>query len=90
MEISAMTSSSTFFMPTYSLKRAFVMRFEEKTHVFIIRIWHEPREGDNKKDEYRGTIENIGTKKRVYFNRLQRMVEIIQDMTGWEKEEFTK
>lgn len=63
------------------------MRFEERTYVFIIRIWHEPRETDNQKEIYRGVIENVGTKNRVYFNRLKSILEIIRNMTSLEHEE---
>ena len=63
-------------------------RFEDMTHVFILRIWLEPREGENKRAEFRGVIEHFGTTRRIYFNRLGRVLEIIRDITGFELEEI--
>jgi hypothetical protein len=48
---------------------------EETTHAFIIRIWIEPREIEDAEPIWRGVIEHVGSGTRVYFDRLEQIVE---------------
>jgi hypothetical protein len=56
--------------------------FEGSTHVFIIRIWHEPREEGYVKPVWRGMVENLATQERRYFQSLARLMEFISEMGG--------
>jgi hypothetical protein len=44
--------------------------FEAKTHVFIVRVWLEPRESTMSTPEWRGVIEHVPTQRRQYFKDL--------------------
>lgn len=44
--------------------------FEENTHVFIIRIWREPREIAGARPEWRGMIEHTPSGERRYVRDL--------------------
>lgn len=56
--------------------------FEETTHVFIVRIWEEPREGGNPKREWRGMIENVATQERSFFRDFNKLLAFIRERTG--------
>lgn len=43
----------------------------DRTLVFVIRIWQEPREIDDAAPGWRGSIEAIQDGKRRYFTRLE-------------------
>lgn len=55
-------------MPTDDLQRAH--SFEGHMHVFIVRIWIEPREIAGAVVEWRGVIEHLPTQERRYLNDL--------------------
>ena len=44
-----------------------------RTQVFILRIWQEPREIEGKQAEWRGVIEHIATGTRYFFNDLSEL-----------------
>lgn len=44
--------------------------FDEHRHVFIVRIWLEPREISGAVVEWRGVIEHLPTQERHYLNDL--------------------
>ncbi|MCW5880666.1 MAG: hypothetical protein KIS91_07030 [Anaerolineae bacterium] len=43
----------------------------DRTLVFVIRIWQEPREIDDASPGWRGSIEALQDGKRRYFTRLE-------------------
>ena len=43
------------------------MAFEEKTQVFIVRIWFEWQNDEDDRGQWRGVIEHIPSGKRCYF-----------------------
>jgi hypothetical protein len=57
------------------------MSFTYKTHVFIIRIWAEPREIEQATPEWRGLIEYVPTGQKYYFKSLDEMVAFIGSYT---------
>jgi hypothetical protein len=44
--------------------------FEKNTHVFIIRVWSEPREIAGARPEWRGMIEHVPSGERCYVQTL--------------------
>jgi hypothetical protein len=44
-----------------------VISFEGSTHVFVLRIWSEPREIDGAQPQWRAALENVATKERRYL-----------------------
>ena len=52
---------------------------DAKSDVFIIRIWHEPREGEASETIWRGSAEYLGTKEVRHF---QDMATLVAFMTG--------
>jgi hypothetical protein len=48
--------------------------FEDKTHVFIVRIWPEPREIQGAPVEWRGLIEHVFSGEKRYLNNLDEIV----------------
>ena len=51
--------------------------FEEKTQVFILRFWLEPREIEGAQQFWRGMIEYVPTGERRYFHRIDEIPKII-------------
>jgi hypothetical protein len=51
--------------------------FEEHTHVFIVRIWREPREIEDASPEWRGVIEHVPDGKRRYLKDLAEIAAFI-------------
>jgi hypothetical protein len=51
--------------------------FDGRTHVFIVRIWLEPRELAGAVVEWRGVIEHVPTQERRYLNDLAALSSFI-------------
>lgn len=45
-------------------------KHEEHVHVFIVRVWREPRELEDAAIIWRGVIEHVDSGDRRYFRRL--------------------
>jgi hypothetical protein len=54
--------------------------FEQHTHVFILRMWAEPREIPGETPEWRGLIEHVPSGERRY---LKDPVEILAFVDGY-------
>ena len=52
--------------------------FEANTHVFIVRIWLEPRDSITATPEWRGMIEHVPSGERHYLQDLQSVPAFIQ------------
>ena len=52
--------------------------FEANTHVFILRLWLEPREIEGAEPEWRGVIEHVVSGERRYFRNLEGMLSFIK------------
>lgn len=53
---------------------------EEETHSFIIRIWDAIDGPGNRPEEtWRGSIDYVGSGKRLYFNDLNSIASFIQE-----------
>jgi hypothetical protein len=50
-------------------------QFEDNTHVFIVRLWLEPREIEGETNEWRGVIEYVPSGERRYFRDLNDIVD---------------
>ncbi len=46
------------------------MLFEDNTHVFIVRVWLEPREIEGAPLEWRGSVEHVPSGNRCYVKEL--------------------
>jgi hypothetical protein len=51
--------------------------FDGRMHVFMVRIWLEPREIAGAVVEWRGVIEHLPTQKRRYLNDLAALSSFI-------------
>lgn len=58
-----------FYESSQSLSTA----FEDNTHVFIVRIWLEPRDIEGAPSECRGEIEHVPSGQRRYLKGLDGM-----------------
>jgi hypothetical protein len=47
-----------------------------------VRIWREWNDGENGTLGRRGSIEHVGTKKRVFFRNLEKILDFIAGQTG--------
>jgi hypothetical protein len=54
-----------------------VTLFDNKTQVFIIRIWLEPREINGADPEWRGSIEQVPSGERHYLKQLEDIPVIV-------------
>jgi hypothetical protein len=52
---------------------AMVVVSEQDTHVFVIRMWREPREIEGKESEWRGVIEHVATRERCHVRALHEI-----------------
>jgi hypothetical protein len=53
--------------------------------VFIVRIWHEPREIENAEEKWRCMVENITTHETNYFLSPEMLADYIKRSTGFIK-----
>lgn len=51
---------------------------------FLIRIWDDAEEGDPNAPLWRGSVENIHTGNRLYFEDLRAILRFIEEETGME------
>lgn len=56
--------------------------FEDNTHVFIVRIWLEPREVDGAIPAWRGMIEHVPSGTRRYVIEAAEILMFIASFTG--------
>ena len=50
---------------------------KDRTHVFVVRLWQEPREIEGAPPEWRGMIEHVSSGDRRYFRELEDITSII-------------
>lgn len=55
---------------------------DEKSNVFIIRFWHEPRENKASDMIWRGSVEHLETRDVQYFQKMTTLVAFITRHTG--------
>jgi hypothetical protein len=58
---------------------------ENQTHSFIVRIW---RESDEESIIWRGLIEDVGQKDRLYFSDLESITSFIRHQIGNQTEKI--
>ena len=51
--------------------------FQKYTDVFIVRIWREPQEVPSPPEGWRGVIEHVASKEKLYFRHLEAMTDFI-------------
>jgi hypothetical protein len=47
-----------------------------------VRIWHEVLDEEGKIVVWRGSVDHVGTGRRLYFNDLSTVVRFIQERVG--------
>jgi len=52
------------------------------TQSFIVRIWHEGVDATGNIVAWRGSIDHVGSGRRVYFHDLNGALRFIQDQAG--------
>lgn len=52
--------------------------FEDRTAVFIVRVWCERGDGDAAVTEWRGSVEHIQSGKRAFFRHLDAVLEFVR------------
>ena len=52
------------------------------THAFIVRIWHEDLDNEGNGLAWRGSIQHVGSNKRLYFQDLEGIVRFVREQTG--------
>lgn len=58
--------------------------FDGNTHVFIVRVWREPREIEGAMPEWRGTIEYMPSAEKLCFKNLEAAIAFIIEKSGAE------
>ena len=51
---------------------------EDRTAVFIVRIWCERGDGESVASEWRGSVEHVETGQRVFFRHLDAVQEFMK------------
>jgi hypothetical protein len=49
---------------------------------FVVRIWPEAFDGEGNATAWRGSIDHVGSDKRLHFQDLDRLVRFIQEESG--------
>jgi hypothetical protein len=52
------------------------------TQAFIVRIWHEAEDDEGRPVAWRGSVQQVGSDSRLYFQELDGIVRFIQEQTG--------
>ena len=52
------------------------------TNSFVARIWHEAVDSEGNVTTWRGSIEHVGSARRLYFQDLDHLVAFIADNAG--------
>ena len=52
------------------------------THSFIIRVWYEAQDSEGNILAWRGSIDHVGSEKRLYFQDLEGIARFIQEQSG--------
>ena len=52
------------------------------THAFIVRIWHEELDSEGNGLAWRGSIQHVGSNKRLYFQDLEGILRFVREQTG--------
>lgn len=50
----------------------------DRSASFIVRIWREPREPRQLAPEWRGSIEHVGSHRKVFFRRLEDIADFVR------------
>jgi len=78
----------------FAVERREIMSLQQRRYVsFFIRIWEEPREMKDEKSEWRGSVENIQTGQKSYFNGLENLIGFIREQCNglgisWNKRKY--
>lgn len=51
---------------------------EDRTAVFIVRIWCERGDADSTMPEWRGSVEHVETGQRVFFRNLEAVLDFMK------------
>lgn len=52
------------------------------TQSFIVRIWHEAVDSDGRVLAWRGSIDHVGSARRLHFQDLEKVVRFIAEEAG--------
>jgi len=52
------------------------------TQSFIIRIWHEAVNDDGRVLAWRGSVDHVGSARRIYFQDMEQAVRFISKESG--------
>lgn len=55
---------------------------EGDTQAFIVRIWHEAEDEEGRPIAWQGSVQQVGSDKRLYFQELDGILHFIQEQTG--------
>jgi len=62
-------------------------QLKNDTHSFIIRVWYEAQDSEGNILVWRGSIDHVGSNKRLYFHNFDGIVRFIQEQSGVCKEQ---
>jgi hypothetical protein len=54
----------------------------DDTHSLIVRIWFEETDGENGVLVRRGSIEHVSSKRRIYFQDMEKILWFIEEEAG--------
>lgn len=60
------------------------------TQSFIIRIWHEVVGDDGRVLAWRGSIDHVGSARRIYFQDMEQVIRFITQEVGIGAEDPTE
>jgi hypothetical protein len=55
---------------------------DERSHTFVVRIWHERRDLADALPMWRGRVDDVKSGSRAYFTSLQQLMEYLSGTSG--------
>jgi hypothetical protein len=49
---------------------------------FVIRVWHEAVDREGNATAWRGSIDHVGSDRRIHFQELAKILDFIQEEAG--------
>lgn len=63
-------------------KNLYMTTVARRTHVFVVRMWEEPRGIEIGPAVWRGSAERVTDQKEIYFDRLSVLTSFLVESTG--------
>lgn len=75
-------SACRIALPAASGKPGYMGSLDASSYSFVVKIWKEPTDPDASNPDWRGSVENVVSGKRVYFRSLNELCQHLHGVSG--------